>query len=60
MLSSGLNNHPLCRPLQGLGNLLLDDREKAPPELSDIVPPSEIVRHESLGGLLKHYERKAA
>jgi hypothetical protein len=50
----------LHRPHQGLDNVLLDERDKAPPELLDTVPLGEIVRHDMLGGLLKHYERKAA
>jgi putative transposase len=47
------------RPHQGLGNV---------PILADLPPPmpierfdtDDIVCHESLGGLLKHYKRKAA
>jgi hypothetical protein len=53
-------NYHRWRPHQGLGNVPLDERDKAPSELSDTVPLGEIVRHEMLGGLLKHYERKAA
>jgi putative transposase len=48
------------RPHQGLGNVPLDERDKTPPKLSDTIPLGEIVRNEMLGGLLKHYERKAA
>jgi hypothetical protein len=38
--------------------VLLDERDKAAPDLSDTVPLGKITCHESLGGLLKHYERK--
>jgi hypothetical protein len=48
------------RPHQGLGNVLLDEQERPPPRLTDTGPPGEIVCYESLGGLLKHYQRKAA
>ena len=48
------------RPHQGIGNVLLDERGKSPPESTDVVPLESVVCHESLGGLLKHYERKAA
>jgi putative transposase len=60
ILSSWLQYYNQFRPHQGLGNVLLDDRDKAPPELSDVVPLGNVTCHESLGGLLKHYERKAA
>jgi putative transposase len=48
------------RPHQGIGNVLLDEHDKSPPELSDVVPLGNVTCHESLGGLLKHYERKVA
>jgi hypothetical protein len=48
------------RPHQGLGNVPLPDRDRTPPELSDRVPLGKITCQESLGGLLKYYERKAA
>ncbi len=48
------------RPHQGLGNVPLDERDRPPPDLMETVPLGKIVRHEMLGGLLKHFERKAA
>ena len=42
------------RPHQGLGNLLVRDIH-SPPD-----PGGRIVRHTRLGGVLKHYERRAA
>ena len=46
------------RPHQGLGNRLPDE-SAVPPEIRRF-GADEIVCHERLGGLLKHYERKAA
>jgi putative transposase len=43
-----------------IGDVRLEDRDKVPPDLSDAVPLGKITCHEYLGGLLKHYERKAA
>jgi putative transposase len=60
ILKCWLEFYHLHRPHQGLGNVRLEDRDKTPPELSDRVPLGKITCHESLGGLLKHYERKAA
>jgi putative transposase len=60
ILNSWLEFYHLHRPHQGLGNVRLEDRDKTLPELSDRVPLGKITCHESLGGLLKHYERKAA
>jgi putative transposase len=48
------------RPHQGIDNVLIENRDKTPPELSDTVPLGTITCRESLGGLLKHYERRAA
>lgn len=48
-----------ARPHQGLGNVPLDSAEE-PPEPADELPLKDIVCHEQLGGVLKHYERKAA
>jgi hypothetical protein len=31
-----------------------------PPDPVDCLGPKDVVRHERLGGLLTHYERKAA
>ena len=60
ILTFWVQYYHLHRPHQGLGNVLLDERKKPPTGLSDIVPLGKITCHESLGGLLKHYERKAA
>jgi putative transposase len=60
ILSSSVEYYHEHRPHQGLGNVLLADCGKSPPELSDIVPLGTVTCCESLGGLLKHYERKAA
>jgi putative transposase len=60
ILKCWLQYYHQFRPHQGLGNVLLAERGMPSPELSDVVPLGEIVCHESLGGLLKHYERKAA
>jgi putative transposase len=59
ILNSWLQYYYQCRPHQGLGNVLLDDRDEVPPNLPDVVPLSAITCHESLSGLRKHYERKA-
>ena len=40
--------------------MLLADRDAPPPLMTDTGPPGEIICHESLGGLLKHYQGKAA
>jgi len=48
------------RPHQSLGNVPLGDAGLPPPE--PIIGPlrlDDIVCHESLGGLLRHYERAA-
>jgi putative transposase len=47
------------RPHQGIGNVLITP-PTPPPEASDDFQLTDIVCHESLGGLLKHYERRAA
>jgi putative transposase len=60
ILSSWIQYYHEFRPHQGLGNVLLDERDKSPPELSDVVPLGTISCYELLGGLLKHYVRKAA
>ena len=60
ILGQWLDYYHQHRPHQGIGNILLKDRDTSPPEeLWDAVP-GEIVCHESLAGLLKHYEYKAA
>lgn len=60
ILESWLQYYHQFRPHQGLGNVLLNERDKASPELLDVVPLGKIICQESLGGLLKHYEYKAA
>jgi len=47
------------RPHQGLGNVLIGAAQPPPEPLPEF-RCDEVVCHESLGGLLKHYERKAA
>jgi len=47
-----------ARPRQSLGNLPPDMREV--PEEASAIGPDDVVCHEWLGGLLRHYERKAA
>jgi putative transposase len=46
------------RPHQALDNLTLSSSTQA--EQSDLADADEVVRYEWLGGLLKHYERRAA
>jgi putative transposase len=60
ILKSWLEYYHRWRPHQGLGNVRLEERNLPPPELSEVVPLGEIICHESLDGLLRHYERKAA
>ena len=47
------------RPHQGLGNVPLA-MSSGVPEPVEAMPVGDLVCHERLGGLLKHYERKAA
>ncbi len=47
------------RPHQGLGNVLITSPLPSPEPLSNF-RSEKLVCHEQLGGLLKHYERKAA
>ena len=61
ILDAWLDYYHKHRPHQGIGNALLDERDKPPPDdFSDSIPSGDIVCHDSLGGLLKHYERKAS
>jgi putative transposase len=49
------------RPHQGLGNVPIRDAGSTPPEpLTGPFHLDDVVCHESLGGLLKHYQRRAA
>lgn len=47
------------RPHQGLGNVPIDSALPSPAPLHEF-RPEDVVCQESLGGLLKHYERRAA
>ena len=59
LISSWLDYYHRFRPHQGLGNALLT--EASPPRESvDMTATEHIICHERLGGLLKHYARKAA
>jgi putative transposase len=46
------------RPHQGPGHLPPDGEK--PPETNDAIRPNDVVCSSRLGGLLKHYERRAA
>ena len=59
LISSWLDYYHHHRPHQGLGNELLT-RSGSPPEPVEHIPLSEVVCHTRLGGLLRHYEQKAA
>jgi putative transposase len=48
-----------CRPHQGLGNVPIDTPLPPAAPIEDF-RFEDVVCHESLGGLLKHYERRAA
>lgn len=53
------NYYHAHRPHQGLGNVPIETA-LPPPELPEDFRLEDVVCHESLGGLLKHYERRAA
>jgi len=59
ILSCWLSYYHTRRPHQGLGNLLIEV-PLPPPEPLESFRYEEIVCHESLGGLLRHYARRAA
>jgi hypothetical protein len=59
LLQKFLSYHHAHRPHQGIGNVLLAQRDLPDVHVDEAIP-GEMVCHESLGGLLKHYERKAA
>ena len=48
-----------ARPHQGLGNVPIGKAVPPPDPIGDFCL-EDVICHESLGGLLKHYERKAA
>jgi len=58
LLDTWIDHYHTARPHQGKENKLLTGLD--PPEWNGTISLDEIVRHESLGGLLKRYERKAA
>ena len=60
ILAAWLEYFHRYRPHRGIGNVLLEERDCLPPLMTETGPSGEIVRYESLGGLLKHYQRKAA
>ena len=59
ILSNWLEYYHRFRPHQGLGNEVLT-MPAQPPTSEDVLAPDDVVCHEWLGGLLKHFERKAA
>jgi putative transposase len=59
ILAAWLEYYHFRRPHQGLGNVPITG--ESPPDVSlDDFRRDKIVCHETLGGLLKHYERRAA
>ena len=59
ILSNWLNYYHRFRPHQGLGNVVLGANGQ-PTCIDEALGPDEVVCHQWLGGLLRHYERKAA
>jgi putative transposase len=59
ILSTWLDYYHRFRPHQGLGNVVLSMPEPRP-DVIDVLGSNDVVCKEWLGGLLKHYERKAA
>jgi putative transposase len=60
ILKTWTEYYHIHRPHQGLGNVPIGQPQPSPDCMTDTVPLGEIVYSESLGGLLKHYERIAA
>jgi len=58
LIDSYVDYYHRFRPHQGLKNLRIGETE--PPEKVNDVKSADLVCHERLSGLLKHYERKAA
>ncbi len=52
--------HNTMRPHQSLGNVPLDERDGAPPGAGVAGAIGPVRRTKLLGGLLNHYERRAA
>jgi putative transposase len=59
ILAAWLEYYHLWRPHQGLGNVLIRGEPASENPIDDFCREN-IVCHDTLGGLLKHYERKAA
>jgi len=59
ILSTWLDYYHRFRPHQGLGNVLLTTHQPLSPT-EEAIGPDDVVCRQWLGGLLKHYERKAA
>jgi hypothetical protein len=59
LIFSWLDYYHRFRPRQGLGNALLTEASPSPKSV-DTIATEDIVCHERLGGLLKHYQCKAA
>ena len=59
ILSTWLEYYHNFRPHQGLGNVVPTMSEK-PPDMEEVLGSGEVVCRQWLGGLLRHYERKAA
>jgi len=58
IIKSFVDYYHECRPHQGLGNV--PPNGSLPGEEDEIVKAADVVCRERLGGLLKHYERRAA
>ena len=59
IVSQWVSYYHRWRPHQGLGNAPIDIALPSPAPINDF-RLEDVVCHESLGGLLKHYERRAA
>jgi putative transposase len=59
ILKSWLSFYHQFRPHQGIGNVPIDPVIPAPVPINEF-HLEDIVCHESLGGLLRHYQRRAA
>jgi putative transposase len=59
ILQEWLTHYHFQRPHQGLGNAPID-ADPPPPAPMEQLSLDDVVCHESLGGLLRHYERRAA
>ena len=60
IMSEYVRYHNTHRPHQGLGNVPIPDKGKEPPAEVDTEPLGKVGCEEWLGGLLRHYYRKAA